>query len=142
MATKIYKYVSVRSTGTFWELGYIYGPIIHPVMMDIDTIHTLIINHRIVWEHSVNDPNKYTVLNLENYNDLNLYPENTERWDPTYRAGNYLVTVDDDPHDEKTMNTGTLYVEILDSNNIVNAETLRMRSLGQTKKNLLLPLTL
>ena len=107
------KYVSVRSNVKLYELGGIQGPIIQPMWMDINFIKMLLVNGRIVYEHSITNNAERVRLNLENYNDFNIYPENSAIEDPTINPNVYYVTIMD-YEDEKTMTAGGLYVRIVD----------------------------
>lgn len=110
-----HKYVTVRTSAIYYEMGNIQGPVLSPCWLSLYQIKTLIYHGRIVWEHSVTDPNIYTVLNKENYDDFNLYPGNTSIEDPTVQPGTYYVGVEDDPNDPKIYQSDRLYVAILDN---------------------------
>ena len=115
MARKRRKYVTIQSSGVLHEFGGISGPMLHPSWIPIDIIRKLIINGRIVYEHCITDPIKRLRLTLQNYDDFNMYPENSEIEDPSIAPDTYMVSVKDSPLDERTMVTGTMYVEILDN---------------------------
>lgn len=107
------KYVSVHYNGSLPEFGNIQGPILNPVWIDIDIIWKLLVNGRIVYEHCITDPDKRLKLNKENYDDFNMYPENSEIEDPSIDPNTYLLTIKDAPTKDRDMATGNLYVEIL-----------------------------
>ena len=109
------KFVTVRTSGTLYELGNISGPILNPVWLELDVIWTLLVNRREVCEHCITDPQKYIKLTKSNYDDFNLYPGNTEIIDPTVAPNTYVVTVDDIDKDDtpETVVAGKMYVEIL-----------------------------
>jgi len=113
MARKLRKYVTIETTGTLYEFGNVQGPMLHATWLPIDIIKLLLVNGRKVYEHSVTDPVKRVRLTLRNYNDFNIYPENTEMEDPSIDPNTYLVTVKDKPLNDSTMVTGNMYVEIL-----------------------------
>ena len=50
-------------------------------------------------------------LNLENYDDFNMFPGNTAIEDPSIEENTYLLTVEDKPKDDN-MAPGFIYVEI------------------------------
>ena len=105
------KYVSVRSNGILYELGGIQGPIIQPMWMDINFVKMLLSNGRVVYEHSILDNMKRVRLNLQNYDDFNIYPENSAIDDPSINPNVYYVTIMD-YEDERMMTASGLYVKI------------------------------
>ena len=113
MARKLRKYVSIQSSGILHEFGGVSGPMLHPTWLRVDVIRRLLINGRIVYEHCITDPIKRVRLTLRNYDDFNIYPENSEMEDPSIDSNTYLISVKDSPVNESTMVTGNMYVEIL-----------------------------
>ena len=112
MQHRIRKYVSVRYNSIIPELGNIQGPIKHPTWLPIDVIKKLLVaGRKPIYEHCITDPDKRVKLNLENYDDFNMFPGNTAIEDPSIEENTYLVTVKDDQEDDN-MAPGFIYVEI------------------------------
>ncbi len=108
------KYVSVRTNGVIPELDNRLGPILNPIWVDIGVIYNLIIHGHVVYEHDANTPENYVVLDRSNYDDYNIYPDNTLIQDPNVPEGNLLLQFKDDTGNDILTTTGNIYVELLD----------------------------
>lgn len=102
------KLVTVSSTGTFFEVGGIQGPIINIQVMDYNTIYKLLINGRIVWEHNPENRKQKKRLTLKNYRRKNNFdPEADEP------RGDLVMGVEDMPDDDYIDENDKIYVDIV-----------------------------
>ena len=103
------KLISVPVNSKLSELGGIQGPVLNPTWVLVDVIKKLLMNGRIVYEHSVLNKNRKVRLTLDNYLNFNLFPENTPD-DPDTGDDTYLLRFTDIVP-EQLMTAGYLYVK-------------------------------
>jgi hypothetical protein len=111
---ELHKYITIEFEGPIRELNNKLGPVLNPIWVPLRTVRLLVAHNYKVYEHPINEPEKKVELNLQNWDDANIYPDNALIQDPAIPENTLLVQFKDDVNNDVITTTGNIYVEILD----------------------------
>lgn len=107
------KFITVMWEGKIEELDNVQGSILNPFWCDLNKIRLMIGSGKIVYEHSYTNPNLRVRLTLDNYDDLNIYPDNPEIDDTSF-GNEYCFQILDLPNQTRYITSRNVYVEFVD----------------------------